>query len=120
MGDDEWLAGRFEANRVHLQAVAYRMPGPSSEADDALQEPWLPLSPSGADGVENRSDWLTTVVARVCLDALRSRPSRREELLDRRDLEFPACVGTENDPDVVLRADSAVVDAGASPELLGA
>jgi len=78
----EWLAGRFEENRTHLRAVAYRMLGSPTEADDAVQESWLRLSRSGASGVENLGGWLTTVVARVCLDMLRSRKSRREEPLD--------------------------------------
>jgi RNA polymerase sigma factor (sigma-70 family) len=78
----EWLAERFEAKRPHLQAVAYRMLGSLSEADDAVQESWLHLSRSGTSGVENLGGWLTTVVARVCLDMLRSRNSRREEPLE--------------------------------------
>jgi RNA polymerase sigma factor (sigma-70 family) len=79
--DREWLARRFEANRAHLRAVAYRMLGSVSEADDAVQESWLRLSRSGTDP-DNLRAWLTTVVARVCLDMLRSRRSRREEPLD--------------------------------------
>jgi RNA polymerase sigma factor (sigma-70 family) len=75
------LAARFEANRTHLRAVAYRMLGSVSEADDAVQESWLRLSRSDAAEVENLRAWLTTVVARVCLDMLRSRASRREEPL---------------------------------------
>src|SRR5712692_3270342 len=77
----DWLAEQFEANRTHLRAVAYRMLGSLSEADDAVQESWLHLSRSGTSGVENLGGWLTTVVARVCLDMLRSRKSRREESL---------------------------------------
>jgi RNA polymerase sigma-70 factor (ECF subfamily) len=79
--DDEWLAERFEADRTRLQAVAYRLLGSASEADDAVQEAWLRLSRSDTSEVENLSGWLTTVVARVCLDMLRSRRSRREEPL---------------------------------------
>lgn len=79
MGEHDWLAQKFEENRAHLRAVAYRMLGSQSEADDAVQEAWLRLSRSGASGVENLGGWLTTVVARVCLDMLRSRKSRREE-----------------------------------------
>jgi RNA polymerase sigma-70 factor (ECF subfamily) len=75
------LADRFEANRPHLRAVAYRMLGSLSDADDAVQEAWLRLSRADAAGVENLRAWLTTVVARVCLDMLRSRTSRREEPL---------------------------------------
>jgi RNA polymerase sigma-70 factor (ECF subfamily) len=82
MDEHDWLAERFEASRTHLRTVAYRMLGSPSEADDAVQEAWLRLSRSGATGVENLSGWLTTVVARVCLDMLRSRTSRREEPLD--------------------------------------
>src|SRR5262245_44943006 len=81
MNEQKWLVERFEANRTHLRAVAYRMLGSLSEADDAVQEAWLRLSRSGTSGVENLGGWLTTVVARVCLDMLRSRNSRREEPL---------------------------------------
>jgi len=77
----EWLAERFEADRTRLQAVAYRLLGSASEADDAVQEAWLRLSRTDTSEVENLSGWLTTVVARVCLDMLRSRRSRREEPL---------------------------------------
>jgi RNA polymerase sigma factor (sigma-70 family) len=80
--DDDNLLERFEANRPHLRAVAYRMLGSLSEADDAVQEAWLRLSRTDAGGVENPSGWLTTVVARVCLNMLRARRSRREEPLD--------------------------------------
>src|SRR5215210_3220261 len=79
--DDAWLAERFEADRTRLQAVAYRLLGSASEADDAVQEAWLRLSRADTSEVENLSGWLTTVVARVCLDLLRSRRSRREEPL---------------------------------------
>jgi len=79
--DVEWLAERFEADRTRLQAVAYRLLGSASEADDAVQEAWLRLSRSDTSEVESLSGWLTTVVARVCLDMLRSRRSRREEPL---------------------------------------
>jgi RNA polymerase sigma factor (sigma-70 family) len=81
VNDHDWLAARFEESRTRLRAVAYRMLGSPSEADDAVQETWLRLSRSGADGVENLEGWLTTVAARVCLDMLRSRRSRREEPL---------------------------------------
>jgi RNA polymerase sigma-70 factor (ECF subfamily) len=76
------LAERFEENRTHLRAVAYRMLGSRTEAEDAVQEAWLRLSRTGADGVDNLAGWLTTVVARVCLDMLRVRKSRREALLE--------------------------------------
>jgi RNA polymerase sigma factor (sigma-70 family) len=79
MDEDDWMAERFEQHRTHLRAVAYRMLGSQAEADDAVQESWIRLSRSGASGVENLGGWLTTVTARVCLDMLRSRQSRREE-----------------------------------------
>jgi RNA polymerase sigma factor (sigma-70 family) len=82
MDEHEWLAEQFEAYRAHLRSVAYRMLGSQTEADDAVQESWLHLSRSDTSGVENLGGWLTTVVARVCLDMLRSRESRREESLD--------------------------------------
>jgi RNA polymerase sigma factor (sigma-70 family) len=81
MDEHDWLAERFEESRTHLRAVAYRMLGSLSEADDAVQEAWPRLSGSGASGVDNLGGWLTTVVGRVCLDMLRSRASRREEPL---------------------------------------
>ena len=82
MPEQEWLADKFEENRSHLRAVAYRMLGSLNEADDAVQEAWLRLSRSDAGTIENLGGWLTTVVSRVCLDMLRSRTSRREEELD--------------------------------------
>ncbi|MGB7168079.1 MAG: sigma-70 family RNA polymerase sigma factor [Acidobacteriaceae bacterium] len=83
MTEGDWLAERFEENRGHLRAVAYRMLGSLNDADDAVQESWLRLSRNGAEGVDNLGGWLTTVVARVCLDMLRSRNSRKEEPLER-------------------------------------
>jgi RNA polymerase sigma-70 factor, ECF subfamily len=77
----DWLAERFEERRSHLRAVAYRMLGSVSEADDAVQEAWLRLSRSDTSGVENLGGWLTTVVARVCLNMLQLRKARREEPL---------------------------------------
>jgi RNA polymerase sigma-70 factor (ECF subfamily) len=82
MDDKKWLAERFEAHRAHLRGVAYRMLGSLSEAEDAVQESWLRLSRSDTSGVENLGGWLTTIVARVSLDMLRSRKSRREEPMD--------------------------------------
>ena len=82
MSEHDWLAERFEENRPHLRAVAYRMLGSSAEADDAVQEAWLRLSRTGTSGVENLGGWLTTVVARVALNMLRSRTLRREEPID--------------------------------------
>src|SRR5918993_5520120 len=78
---DEWLVERFEGHRTRLRAVAYRMLGSTSEAEDAVQEAWLRLSRLGASGIDNLGGWLTTVVARVCLNMLRSRRSRSEEAL---------------------------------------
>src|SRR5215470_9050377 len=75
----DWLAERFEAHRPRLRAVAQRMLGSAAEADDAMQEAWLRLSRSDTSGAENMGGWLTTIVARVCLDLLRSRKSRRED-----------------------------------------
>src|ERR687892_1168552 len=83
MNERDFLADRFEANRTHLHAVAYRMLGSVSEADDAVQEAWLRLSRRAEqDELDNLRAWLTTVVARICLDMLRARRSRREESLD--------------------------------------
>jgi RNA polymerase sigma factor (sigma-70 family) len=82
MDEHDWLAERFEENRARLRAVAYRMLGSLAEADDAVQEAWLRLSRSDASRIEDLGGWLTTVVARVCLNMLRSRQSRREEPLD--------------------------------------
>ena len=79
MAENDWIAERFEEHRGHLQAVAYRMLGSLTEADDAVQQAWLKLSRADTSDVENLGGWLTTVVARVCLDMLRSRESRREE-----------------------------------------
>jgi RNA polymerase sigma-70 factor (ECF subfamily) len=84
LDEHDWLAAQFEAHRSHLRAVAYRMLGSLSEADDAVQESWLRLSRADTSDVENLSGWLTTVVSRVCLDLLRSRNARREESLEAR------------------------------------
>jgi RNA polymerase sigma-70 factor (ECF subfamily) len=86
MAEHSSLAHQFEQSRGHLRAIAFRMLGSSTEADDAVQEAWLRLSRSDVSGVDNLTGWLTTVVARVCLDMLRSRKARREEPLD---LESP-------------------------------
>jgi RNA polymerase sigma-70 factor, ECF subfamily len=82
MDDREWLAEKFEANRAHLRSVAYRMLGSLSEADDAVQEAWLRAGRADTSSVENLRGWLSTIVARVCLNMLQSRKSRREEPLD--------------------------------------
>jgi RNA polymerase sigma factor (sigma-70 family) len=82
MPTPEWLAEQFEAHRDHLRAVAYRMLGSASEAEDAVQESWIRLGRADVDPIENLRAWLTTVVARVCLDMLRTRTSRREDPLE--------------------------------------
>jgi RNA polymerase sigma factor (sigma-70 family) len=82
MPTPEWLAEQFEQHRAHLRAVAYRMLGSASEAEDAVQESWIRLGRTDVSAVENLRAWLTTVVARVCLDLLRTRASRREDALD--------------------------------------
>lgn len=82
MNQTTWLAENFEANRPHLKAVAYRMLGSLSEAEDAVQESWIRLSGADAGEIENLGGWLTTVVARIALDMLRARKARREETLD--------------------------------------
>jgi RNA polymerase sigma factor (sigma-70 family) len=107
MDDNEWLAGRFQEHRPHLRAVAYRMLGSLTDADDAVQDAWERVSRAGADEVESLKGWLTTIVARVCLNLLRSRNTQREEPLE-------ACVpdpivSLEGGPDPeaeVLLADS--------------
>ena len=107
MDDQEWLARRFEEHRAHLRAVAYRMLGSLPEAEEAVQDAWLRLSRSGADGVENLGGWLTTIVARVCLNALQARKARPEQPAG---LRMPDPVVTrEGDADperVTLLADS--------------
>ncbi|HEY6015110.1 MAG TPA: RNA polymerase sigma factor SigJ [Candidatus Limnocylindrales bacterium] len=82
MNDQDWLAERFEANRSHLRGVAFRMLGSVTEADDAVQEAWIRLSRTDPSDVDNLRAWLTTVVARVCLNMLRSRRTRREASLE--------------------------------------
>jgi len=90
MDSNDWLANRFDESRPHLRAVAYRMLGSAGEADDAVQEAWLKVSRSDTGGVENLGGWLTTVVARVCLDMLRSRRAQREQPLTPADDAVPA------------------------------
>ncbi|MEU8796553.1 sigma-70 family RNA polymerase sigma factor [Spirillospora sp. NPDC048819] len=94
MVEDEWLTERFEEDRPRLRAVAFRMLGSVSEADDAVQEAWLRLHRTDVTGVHNLGGWLTTVVGRVCLDMLRSRTARREEPLDAR---LPETAGASAD-----------------------
>jgi RNA polymerase sigma-70 factor (ECF subfamily) len=108
MSEHDWLAERFEENRPHLRAVAYRMLGSSTEADDAVQEAWLRLSRAGTSGVDNLGGWLTTIVARVSLNMLRSRTLRREEPIDApatRQPVTPPPHGTDPEHEAVL-ADS--------------
>jgi RNA polymerase sigma-70 factor (ECF subfamily) len=107
MDERDWLADRFEEQRGHLRAVAYRMLGSLSEADDAVQEAWLRLSRADTSDVENLGGWLTTVVGRVCLDMLRSRKARREELLGEVVPMRVASRGAGSDPEQeALLADS--------------
>src|SRR5829696_4631280 len=82
MDEREWLAQRFQEHRPRLRALAYRMLGSTSEAEDALQEAWIRLSRSNAGQIDNLGGWLTTVVARVALNMLRSRKTRREQPLE--------------------------------------
>jgi RNA polymerase sigma-70 factor (ECF subfamily) len=105
--DNEWLVDRFEANRSHLRAVAYRMLGSRAEADDAVQEAWLRLSRADAAEIENLGGWLTTVVARVSLDMLRSRASRREDAAGAALVEHIESPEAAGDPeDEALRVDA--------------
>ena len=97
--EHDLLARRFADNGDHLRAVAYRILGSRSEADDALQEAWLRLSRTDADDIDNLRAWLTTVVARVCLDMLRSRRSRREDPLDAPAAAPDTVAGVEAGPD---------------------
>ena len=99
MDEKQWLAEKFEGNRAHLRGVAYRMLGSLSEADDALQETWLRLNQSDTSGVQNLGGWLTTVVAHVCLDMLRSRTSRREESMESQAAEPVAQRAAAMDPE---------------------
>jgi RNA polymerase sigma-70 factor (ECF subfamily) len=107
MGEHDWLAEQFEERRAHLRAVAYRMLGSQSEADDAVQESWLRFSRADSAEVENLGGWLTTIVARVCLDMLRSRKARREEPLGLQVAEPVAGLANGADPErELLLADS--------------
>ena len=99
MDEQEWLAARFEEHRSHLGAVAYRMLGSRSEADDAVQEAWLRLSRSDTGDVDNLGGWLTTVVARISLNMLRSRRTRREEPMSLRPSDAIADPGDGTDPE---------------------
>ncbi|ABF42513.1 RNA polymerase, sigma subunit, ECF family [Candidatus Koribacter versatilis Ellin345] len=99
MDEKKFLAERFEENRSHLRAVAYRMLGSATEAEDAVQEAWLRLNRADTQQVNNLNAWLTTVVARVCLDTLRSRKARREEALDTEVTEPVASTQKRNNPE---------------------
>jgi RNA polymerase sigma-70 factor (ECF subfamily) len=107
MNQSHWLAEQFEESREHLRGVAYKMLGSLSEADDVVQECWLRLNRSDADRIENLRGWLTTVVARICLDTLRSRNSRREEPLETAAPQPAAKPGSAADPETeAILADS--------------
>ena len=106
VSDGDWRAREFEEHRAHLEAVAYRMLGSLSEAEDAVQESWFRLNRSETSEVENMRGWLTTVVARVCLDSLRARRARREDLVGS-ELPEPIVTLAANGPeDEALLADS--------------
>jgi len=104
-GEHDWLAQRFEANRPHLRAVALRILGSPTEADDALQEAWIKVSRAESGAVENIAGWLTTVVARIALDMLRSRRARREDPLDLATIEQSSTAEIDPEAETVL-ADS--------------
>lgn len=106
MDEENWLAEQFENNRGHLRGVAYRMLGSLSEADDAVQETWLRLSRSDASNIQNLSGWLTTVVARICLDILRSRTARAEESLETDPASITSKPSARNPEQETLLADS--------------
>src|SRR6478736_7050030 len=107
MDRDDRLAQRFEENRPHLRAVAYRMLGSTGEADDAVQEAWLRLSRADAGAIDNLGGWLTTAVARVSLDMMRKRKSLREQPLDADAPEPAAGAADADDPEQeALLADS--------------
>jgi RNA polymerase sigma-70 factor (ECF subfamily) len=99
MDQTDWLTGQFEASRPRLRAVAYRMLGSHTEAEDAVQEAWLRLNRADRAGVENLGGWLTTVTARICLDTLRSRRSRREEPAGAQPPEPTVRVAGDDDPE---------------------
>jgi len=104
---EEFLTSEFEAQRSHLRAVAYRMLGSAAEADDAVQESWFRLARADTSGVENLGGWLTTVVARVCLDMLRSRTSRREDPIgDAAPDEIPSPAGAADPEHEAMLTDS--------------
>jgi RNA polymerase sigma factor (sigma-70 family) len=104
MNAEDWQTDEFEDNRTHLKAVAYRMLGSIAEADDAVQEAWLRFNNSDTAAIEHPRAWLTTTVSRICLDMLRARRARREELVDE---WLPDSIVTVEDPEAqVLMADA--------------
>src|SRR5919108_1698193 len=105
MPTPEQIAEQFEAHRAHLRAVAYRMLGSASEAEDAVQESWIRLGRTDVSAVENLRAWLTTVVARVCLDMLRTRTSRKEDRLDTH-VPDPVVTSADDPESGVIRADA--------------
>jgi RNA polymerase sigma-70 factor (ECF subfamily) len=112
MNQTVWLTEQFEENRAHLRAVAYRMLGSATEADDAVQEAWIRVDRADSTAVENVGGWLTTIVSRVCLDMLRSRRRRREDAtVD--ELDLVAATGEDTDPE----RDALIADA-VGPALL--
>jgi RNA polymerase sigma-70 factor (ECF subfamily) len=120
MPDPSWLVEQFEANRAHLRRVAYRMLESRSEADDAVQEAWIRLRRADTSGVGNLGGWLQTVLARVCLDMLRSRRSRREESLESRATESVVASQVPGDPEQrAMLADSVGLALLAVLETLG-
>ena len=108
MSDRDWLAAQFEEQRPHLRRVAYRMLGSLDEGEDAVQEAWLRLSRTDRSSIDNLGGWLTTVVARVCLDMLRARRARRENR--------PAISHASAGRLVRVRADAQVLEAGVDRE----
>ncbi len=107
MSEQDWLAERFEATRPHLRAVAYRMLGSISEAEDAVQEAWLRASGANPTSVGNLGGWLTTVVSRICLDMLRTRTSRREEAISAAPVDARNLLAEGADPESeVAQADA--------------
>src|SRR3954454_12281935 len=99
MSAEPWLTDQFELARPHLRAIAYRMLGSPVEADDAVQEAWLRVNNADTEEVRNLTGWLTTVVSRICLDMLRARGARREELVDGWSVEPVITVSETSDPE---------------------
>src|SRR5262249_51511260 len=106
MTESDWLAEKFQEKRPHLRAVACRILGSNGEADDAVQEAWLRLTRSDVNSIENLGGWLTSAVAKVCLDMLRSRKSRKEESLEEQNLKAPESPRQANPAEEALLADS--------------